>query len=485
MKYSVRLLILFALSCPFLYSQTLTTRPSELVAPAPAPPPEPQVNMVPLAVPAGTPLKVALDEEVTVQRVGQTLHGKTTEPVYAFDKLVIPVGSQVTGKISAIDGVPKTRRTLDALNAEFSPPHRVHVSFDELILPDGRHLTIHTVVSPSSSAVLSFVPAQNHKPGLTQQGKDTASRELGALHDQLKKEWDSAQAQIHEPGKMHRLERYGESKLPYHRQYLDAGTAYNADLQQPLDFGQEPVTDKLLENIGTPPPPGSVVHAVLVTPLSSATAKKGDPVDAVITQPLVAEDHLVLPEGSHLKGTVLQVRPARRLNRNGQLRIVFHQVAPPDGIEQKVEASLEGVEVSKGEHLSLDSEGGAQATTPKTRYLTTAISVGLAATSMGDRDAGRANPGSEPGASAVDGASGFGLVGTVLSLAAHSRAVGTGFAFYGASMSVYEHFIARGHDVVYPKDMSMVVGLGTRAAEATEHPTQSDSSGITAAIGSR
>jgi hypothetical protein len=29
-------------------------------------------------------------------------------------------------------------------------------------------------------------------------------------------------------------------------------------------------------------------------------------------------------------------------------------------------------------------------------------------------------------------------------------------------MSVYAHFLARGRDVVYPKDMSMVIGLGTR-----------------------
>jgi len=29
-------------------------------------------------------------------------------------------------------------------------------------------------------------------------------------------------------------------------------------------------------------------------------------------------------------------------------------------------------------------------------------------------------------------------------------------------LSVYSHFLARGRDVVYPKDMSMMIGLGTR-----------------------
>ncbi len=132
-------------------------------------------------------------------------------------------------------------------------------------------------------------------------------------------------------------------------------------------------------SIGAPPPNGSVVHARLVTALSSASAKKGDPVEAVITEPLVVSDHLILPQGSTIKGSVMQVARARRLGRNGQLRILFHQVAPPNGIEQKVETSLEGVAVAKGEHLKLDAEGGAQVTTPETRYLTTGIQVMLAA----------------------------------------------------------------------------------------------------------
>src|SRR5207248_7725589 len=152
-------------------------------------------------------------------------------------------------------------------------------------------------------------------------------------------------------------------------------------------------TPALLENIGTPPPSGSVVHAVLVTPLGSAKSKKGDVVEAVISQPLVASNHLFLPEGSRLKGSVLQVRPARRLGRNGQLRIVFHQVVPPSGIDEKVQASLEGVQVAKGEHLQLDSEGGAHVIAAKTRYLTTANSVLLAASSVADGHEGDADGG--------------------------------------------------------------------------------------------
>jgi hypothetical protein len=228
--------------------------------------------------------------------------------------------------------------------------------------------------------------------------------------------------------------------------------------------------------------PAKQVICVLVTPLGSAQSRKGDPVEAVITQPLVVSDHLFLPEGSRLKGSVLQVRPARRFSRNGQLRIVFHQVVPPNGIQQMVEASLEGVAAEKGEHLSLDSEGGAQVTTPKTRYLTTAISVMLASSSIGDghdRDGDMRGGGGDVGSGAANGASGFRFLGTIVGAFAHSRVVASGFGFYGAAMSVYSHFLARGRDVVYPKDMSMMIGMGTKekqspaaGAEPTTNPSR-------------
>jgi hypothetical protein len=133
---------------------------------------------------------------------------------------------------------------------------------------------------------------------------------------------------------------------------------------------------------------------------------------------------------------------------------VLH-LLPPNGIEQKVETNLEGVAVAKGEHLRLDNEGGAEVTTPRTRYLTTGIQVMLAATQASpDRDAGQGNRSmGEAGGGAASGASGFKLVGMVVGIAAHSRVVSAGFGSYGAAMSIYYHFLARGRDVVYPKDM--------------------------------
>lgn len=459
----------FVLAASCVWSQTLKARPAEPANPAAAPATAKSSLSVPLTVSEGTPLKVALDKDVRIQKVGQPIHGTTTEPVYAFDKLLVPAGTEVIGKISGIDAVSGRTRTLAAMDADFSPRRAVHVEFDELIMTDGRRVPIHTIVAPGSNTVLQFVPAKpSANQGAAGQAKGETHGKIAQAKQQLKQQIDAMKNQIEAPDKMHRIKRFAVAQLPYHPQYMDAGTSFNAEVQQPLSFGDEWLKADTLTQIGAEPPAGSIVRAWLVTPLSSATSKKGDPIDAVISQPLVVSGHLFLPAGSHLKGTVLQARPAGRLGHNGQLRITFHEVVPPNGIEEKVEATLEGLDGAKGENLKLDSEGGAEVTAPKSRYLKTGIAVALAVSmARPDTDAGRSGFDSgDLGGSAASGASGFKLVGTVVSLAARSRAVAAGFGAYGAAMSIYSHFLARGRDVVYPKDMSMVLALGTREKQA-------------------
>ena len=449
-------------------------------APAPSSPPaSTSLTSVSLTVPAGTPLPVVLDKEVRLRKVGQPVHGKIAEPVYAFDKLVVPAGTEVTGKVTRIAGVSVQKRTLAALDANFSPYREVEISFYDLVLPGGTHLPLQTIVLPASQGVLQFAAsadtAKQNKPAKKAEAKKLASQKVTETRQEISRNWEIAKNQVKTPGKFHRLERFAVAQLPYHPQYLDAGTRYNAELKLPLDFGNEALSADLMQSFGSTPPAGSVVHALLVTPLSSATAQKADDVEAVITAPLLAENHLIFPEGTRLKGSVLQVRPARMLKRNGQLRIVFHQVIPPSAAQQTVEASLEGVEVKDQEHLTLDSEGGAQVTTSKTRYLATGISVALAASSFSrDADADRSFQQSdgELGGRVVNGASGFKVIGIVLGVAVHSRAFASGMGIYGAGISVYSHFLARGRDVVYPKDTAMAIGFGTRVTRtpAAQHP---------------
>ena len=196
-----------------------------------------------------------------------------------------------------------------------------------------------------------------------------ASEKAQQEKQQARQEWDNAMKQLRTPGKMRRLERYGEAQLPVHPQYIPAATLYFAELQEPLDFGSEIMTPQMASSIAGPIPQGGIVHARLVTQLSSATTKKGEPVEAVLTQPLMDGNRVVLPQGSRLKGEVRDAQPARRFKKNGQLRVPFLTLVPPDGIEQKVQTTLEGVQAGKNANVKLDSEGGAEATNPKSRYV--------------------------------------------------------------------------------------------------------------------
>ena len=71
-------------------------------------------------------------------------------------------------------------------------------------------------------------------------------------------------------------------------------------------------------------------------------------------------------------------------------------------------------------------------------------------------------PEADTGPRIAGGANGFKLVGIVLGLAVQSRALGYAMGAYGAGISVYSNFIARGHEVVFPKNTLMEIGIGRR-----------------------
>jgi hypothetical protein len=410
-----------------------------------------ELHTVAMTVPDGTPLQIALEKEVRVRRVGEPITGRVMQPVYVFDRLVIPVGTVATGRISAIEPVPGRTRTLDALNADFTPAHKVSVVFDGLVLPDGHHIDVHATIVPGSGQVIRLVTADEHKKNVV---KDAAAQKM----DQARAQWNNAMKQLESPGRMHVVTRYAVAQLPVHPQYIDAGTLYSAELSQPLDFGSESVSSEALSAIGRQPPAGSLVHAVLLTPLNSATTAKSSDVEAQLSQPLVDQGRLILPAGTLLRGSVLQVRPARRLHRNGQLRIAFREVVLPNGAIQTVDTRLQGIQSDSADNAQLDSEEGTKSSASKTRYLTTGASVGLALIGSGGRDdVGDASP-------AAGGATGFKLIGLVVGLTFRSHTYGILMSAYGGGRSIYNNFLGMGRNIVFPKDTVMEIGFGNRTS---------------------
>jgi hypothetical protein len=185
-------------------------------------------HSIALTVPNGTPLQILFDREVRVRKVGEPIAGRVVQPVYVFDRLVIPAGTAAAGRISVIDPISGRARTLSALNADFTPPHKLSVVFDELILPDGRRMDLHATIVPGSGQVIRLVTADEHKKNAV---KDPASQKM----DQARAQWNNAMKQVRSPGRMHLVTRYAVARLPVHPQYIDAGTIYSAELSQPLD----------------------------------------------------------------------------------------------------------------------------------------------------------------------------------------------------------------------------------------------------------
>ena len=430
-----------------------------------------------LRLPEGTPLRIAIDERARVRHVGEPVHGHVVESVYAFDEPVIPAGSVATGHVMGIDPVSKFHRVRSYASGEFSPFRHYKVTFDQLTLPNGRVLAIDTTVAPGASEVVHLVSKETKNKD-EEPRRSVAARAAGATKQEVKDRVHEASTtarqaadEIRAPGRMHRLKQYLARQSPYRRQYVTVGTRFSATLNNELDFGSELRTPEQLADVGGLPPMDTVLHARLVVEVSSATATRGNPVVAQLTEPLYSSDHrLLLPSESRLIGRVLEAKPARHLHRNGELRIIFEHIEVPGGTLQAVQGTLEGLEVDRAAHLRLDEEGGAHATDSKTRYLSTGVALVLAAAAAHpDAEHGTVDQSGDPAVRAGAGASGFGLAGTLIGLVAKSNVVSIVFSAYGASTSIYTNFLSRGHDVVLPKNAPLEVGLGRSHAPANQH----------------
>src|ERR1700704_6164955 len=77
------------------------------------------IQTVPLTVGAGVPLRVYLTQRLT-KRLGDTVHARLLEPVFAFDREVIPANTEVLGQVVHLDPVSKMRRVTAIAGGDFT-----------------------------------------------------------------------------------------------------------------------------------------------------------------------------------------------------------------------------------------------------------------------------------------------------------------------------------------------------------------------------
>lgn len=452
-----------------------------------------------LVVPSGAPLRLYLTRRVP-KHAGAAVEAKVLDPVYAFDHQVIPAGAVVLGHVSTVHAVARSQRVRAVFNGDFTPLHTAAVEFTTLVLPDGRRMPLHTSATLGLNSIVTPQmlkhPAQGsarntgtqQNTGVLGTGKQ---RVEDAVHGQIARA-KSIPDLVRAPDKKERAEDYLVSRLPYHPQYVRKGTRFDAELSQPLDFGSEPAASALLAAPGSQPAAGIVGRARLVTALDSASSKPGEAIEAVLTEPVFSADHkLILPEGTILKGTVVEAKHARSFHRAGSLRFRFSDMelpsevsdlqaaanpsrdregAPPSrpaqqSLKFRTQADLAAAESTGKAPLKVDGEGGVQAKESKARFLAAAVSVMIARRS-GDLDPVRNQSGQVVGQSqnvggrTIGGGFGFGLLGA--GIAQSSRYVGAAFGYYGLAWSLYSTLIARGADVQFSKHAMIDVRFEAR-----------------------
>jgi hypothetical protein len=462
--------------------------PQSVDAQGVAVPGDPTVDLV---LVAGRSMRVALDHRTAIHHVGQTVTGTLMEPVYVYDRIVLPVGCKLTGHIDSIENPSKKKRTLAYANGDFSPHPQAVLKFDSIEDLNGHTIRLDTTVK---GGMLRAKPqtAKNSKSEADgksdadgkgdAEGKGDADGEQKTSRVDQAKEAMSAQAHqalalLKDPGKKERLEAFAINELPYHPQYLDKGMVYDVLLVEPVNFGQ--VEPAALAPPGTLPAPDSVLKAKFATTITSAKTERGAPIEAVLTQPVFSAQHqLILPEGAKLTGEVTQAKQARHWHHNGQLRVLFESVqAPAQQASEPLRAQLYSVDAASKSGVTVDEEGGTTIANSKTRFVAPALSVlALRGSTHQDHEMD-IDPGEtphmvahgNPGAKAVGGMFGFSGIGAIASQ--FYRPLAIGLSFYGASKTVYRNVIAKGSEVTFNADTPIQVRLAPGPSPAKKPDT--------------
>jgi hypothetical protein len=438
----------------------------------------PNDSRIDLVVETGRSLHVRLDERITVKRIGQPVSGTLIEPLYAYDRIVVPAGTAVRGHIAQFEATPKAARIRALLGGDFTSHRGVVLEFDTLVFADGHEVPLRTVVKGGIANVKWRVAGASDKKrtGAAGRARDAAEQKVRDAVSTAKEKAGEAVAALRDPGKMDRLKEMAINRLPYHPQFLRKGFVYDAVLVEPVPFGAADAVERA--PAGSAPAPESILTARLARTLDSATTERGTVVDAVLTEPVFSADHrLILPEGTKLTGAVTFVKKARRLKRNGQLRFLFERMQAPEQEPAKMLAALHSVQAGDDAHVVLDDEGGASVTNSKTRFIAPALAVLALAASAdgperhgGDADVagvGSTTAGGSRAGGGLGGYFGFGLAGVALSRIA--RPIGVAFAIVGVARTVYSNVLAKGDEVSFPADTPIQLQLAPGPESAKQH----------------
>jgi type IV secretory pathway VirB10-like protein len=394
-----------------------------------------------LVVGAGNDLRCRLEKGLRITKSGEPITAKLVEPVYSGTTIAIPEGSTIKGHVSSISSTP--RRKAQLLRGDFTRPRIAHVTFDNVILPDGTEVRIHTdsTIGVSDVKTAQYLP-KSQRPGVRQKLKDAAKP-------------------LSEPNKLQRLGQAAVTSLPYHPEYLDQGTIFDATL---LDAVGTPSSVDQAET--QPLHSDSYLHIRLLTPVNSGMSAAGSAIEAVVPRPYYNQDHVLLyPAGTKLEGTVTRAIAAGWMKKNGELLFSFHSAQTPDGTTSEVSATVAAIEAPGGQRLAVGQEGHVKATTSTFSRLRAPVSLIGPSRAVADTSVDKT-----AWARAGEGNKGFGLLGSGAAQASATTAIA--FGYFGGVMNVYGAFFARGSNVELPANTPIFLRVDEKAQRSSEITVQ-------------
>lgn len=409
-----------------------------------------------LVVPEGAPLEISIDRRITVRHVGEPVEAHLVRSVFAFNREVIPAGTQLTGRVVRLDPVPLPRRIRRMMSGDFTRLRDPKAVFEKLYFPDGRVLAIETKPTSLIGRVVRPDTLISPEPKDSFAGKTVEFMRTGLVNarQEIVDTWKS-------DDKWDRLQEAGYSYLPYHPQFIPKRTQVAVELQEPLTFGTVRL-DSIQGDSAMLPPMDSIISARMVSAVTS-NSQPGTRVEAIVSEPLYAGDQLLLPEGTRLIGSVVDSQAAASWRRGGKVRFSFQWMELPPGVKSsrrmyRLQAILAGVDTERISNIKVDAEGGSQSVESVTRFFAPALKAFIGTQVFDDtQQSGGQGQGGNRTWRTLAGASGFGVVGSVASQI--SRDAGTGLGFYGLGWSVFTHIVARGSNVVLAPDTPVRIRL--------------------------
>jgi hypothetical protein len=411
------------------------------ISPAVAQEAQPSPNTI--VVGSGNDLRCRLDKGLRITKAGEPITARLVEPVYIGTILAIPNGSTIQGHVSSVSTAPLGKRTGRLLSGDFTPPQTANITFDHVVLSDGTSLPIHTdtTVGVSGVKTAKYLP-KSQRPGVRQKVKDAAEP-------------------LREPNKLQRLGEAAITSLPYHPEYLDQGTIFDAALLDPI---ATPIPVQPRADIN-PSSGENYLRLRLLTPLKSHTIAGGAPLEATVSQPYYNSNHLLLyPAGTKLEGSVSKAKSADWMKKNGALLFSFHSALTPNGTTSNLNATVTEIEATGYQGLAIGQEGDIKATTSLFTQLRAPLSLIGPSRALTDSTVDKT-----AWSRAGEGNKGFGLVGAGAAQA--SAATATGFGYFGAAMKIYNAFLAKGSNVELPANTPILLRVSEGSQLSSVDPS--------------